>query len=256
VIEQTLDSVLSEGLLVDRKWLKERGFDRPAVDYYVRSGKIEAVTHGVYRKPGPPLKWQNVVYSLSELGYYLHVGHKSALSYHGYSHYLALGGNSGICLYCEPHLPKWVKTLNTSHEFIDMPRNPFKGSETGIEKVSFGTWDWPILYSTPERAFFELISSVTTSEEIKTIGLMMEGAVNLRPALLQRLLEECRQVKAKRLFLWIGREQNHGWYAHLDQRRIDIGKGKRQIVKGGILDMEYLITVPRSNGDEQTEPVF
>jgi len=84
--EVDIGRALPEGLVVDRTWLQERGFDRPAVDYFIRSGKLEAVAHGVYRKPGPALKWQNVVYSLSELGYRLHVGHLSALAFHGFSH--------------------------------------------------------------------------------------------------------------------------------------------------------------------------
>lgn len=81
-----------------------------------------------------------------------------------------------------------------------MPRNLFNTSATGIEEVPFGTWDWPIRYSSHERAFLELTSTVTTAEDIQQTGLMLECAANLRPALLQKLLEECRQVKAKRLF--------------------------------------------------------
>ncbi len=79
----TLDFELFEGLLVDRAWLKGRGIENTNVDYYLRSGKLEAVVHGIYRKPGPPLKWQNVVYSLTLLGYDVHVGHMTALTYHG-----------------------------------------------------------------------------------------------------------------------------------------------------------------------------
>jgi len=97
---------------------------------------------------------------------------------------------------------------------------------------------------------------VTTAEEIQHSGLMPEGAANLGPRLLQKLLEECRQVKAKRLFLWLAREQNHAWYLHIDKGKIDLGKGKRQIGKGGILDEEYLITVPGRDENEQAEPVF
>lgn len=253
---QTIDSVLQEGLIVDRKWLKYRGIDRSKVDYYLRSGKLEAVAHGIYRKPGPPLKWQNIVYSLTELGYYLHLGHKTALSHHGFRHSLALSGNSYVLLYCDSSFPKWANNVDTGYEFIDMSRNPFNERETGIEEVPFGTWDWPIPYSSPERAFLELTSTVTTVEEIQNAGLMMEGAANLRPSLLQLLLEECRQVKAKRLFLWLAREQSHAWYDYINQSRIDLGEGKRQIVKGGILDEQYLITVPRRDEDEQAEPVF
>ena len=57
-----------------------------------------------------------------------------------------------------------------------MPRDPFNKSETGLEEVPFGTWDWPIPYSSPERAFLELTSTLTLAEEIQNAELMLEGA--------------------------------------------------------------------------------
>ena len=85
-----LDSILQEGLLVDRKWLGQYGIEATAVDYYLRTGKIDALAHGLYRKPLPPLKWQNVTYSLTLLGHDVHIGHMTALEHHGYVHYLKL----------------------------------------------------------------------------------------------------------------------------------------------------------------------
>ena len=251
-----LDAALQEGLLVDRAWLQNHGFDRPAVDYYLRSGKLEAVAHGVYRKPGPALKWRNVVFSLTELGYRLHVGHLSALAFHGFQHYLELGNEVEVRLYSDRRLPGWVHDVPTPSRFVEMVRNPFVDFELGVEDVPFGTWDWPIKYASPERAFLELTSTVSSTEEIRRAELMMEGAANLRPTLLHSLLQECRQVKAKRLFLWIAREQGHPWYRYIDQAQIDLGSGKRQIVKGGVMDDEFLITVPGKDEDGQTEPVF
>jgi len=251
-----LDAVLREGLLVNRPWLQDHGFDRPAIDYYLRAGKLEAVAHGVYRKPGPALKWQNVVYSLSELGYRVHVGHLSALAFHGFQHYLKLEGDVEVRLFRDRRLPGWVHNAPTATSFVEMVRNPFRDLELGVEDVPFGTWDWPIRYASPERAFLELTSTVSSAEEIRQAQFMMEGAANLKPTLLQSLLQECRQVKTKRLLLWIAREQGHPWYRHIDPAKIDLGSGKRQIVKGGVLDDEFLITVPGKNEDGQTEPVF
>ena len=80
---QPIESCLPEGQIVDRDWLKRHGFERPLVDYYLRSGALEAVARGVYRRPGPPLKWEHVVYSLQALGYPVHVGGRSALEFAG-----------------------------------------------------------------------------------------------------------------------------------------------------------------------------
>ncbi len=41
-----LYTLLQDGLLVDRTWLYERGIKSTAVDYYVRSGELEAIAHG------------------------------------------------------------------------------------------------------------------------------------------------------------------------------------------------------------------
>ncbi len=252
----SLDTIMQEGVLVNRKWLKAKGVERPAIDYYLRSGKLEAVVRGVYRKPGPPLKWQNVMYSLQLLGYQVHVGHLSALQYHGFQHYLSFGSIDQISLYCDSSLPSWIKEFD-QFSFTQMDQSPFAyRSSQGIEEIPFGTWDWPISYSIPERAFIELMSTIKTAEDISQAQMMLEGAANLRPRVLQDLLEQCRQIKAKRLFLWMARTSGHAWYAQIDKKRINLGSGKRQIVAEGVLDKEFLITVPKEASGGQTESIF
>ncbi|TAH55669.1 MAG: hypothetical protein EWM48_10175 [Sphaerochaeta sp.] len=252
----TLDSVLQEGLLVDRKWLGNHGIKATAVDYHLRTGKIEALVHGLYRKPGPPLKWEQVVYSLIELGHDVHVGHMTALAYHGYEHYLRLGAAQPIRLYGSLPLPSWVEKVKIDPGFMPMKRDPLSGDPTGIVDVPFGTWDWPIPYSTPERSFIELASTIKTREEILQAKVMMEGASNLRPDLLQALLRSCGSVQAKRLFLWLARTTGHGWYRYIDLALLDLGAGKRQIVPGGVLDPQFMITVPKEIQNGQQEPIF
>ena len=39
---KSLESCLPDGQVVDRAWLKLRGFDRPRVDSFVRSGALQA----------------------------------------------------------------------------------------------------------------------------------------------------------------------------------------------------------------------
>jgi hypothetical protein len=61
---------------------------------------------------------------------------------------------------------------------------------------------------------------------------------------LQKLLEDCKSVKVKRLFFFFADRHNHAWLKRLDRSRIDLGKGKRMLVRGGKLDPTYEITVP------------
>ncbi len=74
----------------------------------------------------------------------------------------------------------------------------------------------------------------------------MENVGTLRPQLVQLLLEQCRSVKVKRLFLWSAEHVGHAWAEQVDPKRVDLGCGKRQLYKGGSLDPKYEITVPQA----------
>ena len=74
----------------------------------------------------------------------------------------------------------------------------------------------------------------------------MEGLRNLSPRRLHGMLADCRNIKVKRLFLWFAERHNHAWLQKLDRSGIDLGKGKRMLVRGGKLDTKYNITVPES----------
>lgn len=69
---------------------------------------------------------------------------------------------------------------------------------------------------------------------------------NLRPKLVQDLLEICSSIKVKRLFLCLAERIGHEWFHYLDLTKIDLGRGKRSIVKGGRYDSKYQITIPRA----------
>jgi len=63
---------------------------------------------------------------------------------------------------------------------------------------------------------------------------------------LQTLLVDCRSVKVKRLFFFFADRHRHAWLKRLDRSVIDLGSGKRMLVKGGRFDAEHLITVPET----------
>jgi hypothetical protein len=98
--------------------------------------------------------------------------------------------------------------------------------------------------STPERAILELLNEVPQRETFHQADMLMDGLRNLSPRRLQTLLVECRSVKVKRLFLWFAERHHHAWLHKLDRRRIDLGHGKRMLVRGGKLDKKFNITVP------------
>ena len=74
--------------------------------------------------------------------------------------------------------------------------------------------------------------------------MLMEGMANLSPRRMQKLLEDCRNVKVKRLFLFFADRHPHAWLKRLDRSTITLGDGKRMLVRGGKLNKTYQITVP------------
>lgn len=83
-----------------------------------------------------------------------------------------------------------------------------------------------------------------TNDGIEYALELMHGLSTLRPEVVQALLQACRSIKVKRLFLWAAEAAQHHWLELLNLNTIDLGKGKRQLYKGGRLDTKYQITVP------------
>ena len=74
--------------------------------------------------------------------------------------------------------------------------------------------------------------------------LLMENLTTLRPKVIQELLESCQSVKVKRLFLVLAEHVNHPWVKRLNVEKIDLGKGKRVVGKGGYYNPKYQLSLP------------
>ncbi|WP_319521885.1 type IV toxin-antitoxin system AbiEi family antitoxin domain-containing protein [uncultured Desulfosarcina sp.] len=252
-----MEQTLPEGQLVDRAWLQARGFNRPRVDYALRAGKLTAVAHGIYRRPGPALKWEHVVYSLNQMGYPVRVGGRTALELQGLAHYLPLGDTQYIDLYGGRKVPIWVQSFQASFRFtIHTPQLFGPLPEAAVHHRPFGAWDWPIPFSRPELALLELMAGVRHGADFSMADKFFEAAVNLRPGLLRDLLLSCTQVKAKRLFLWFSDRHGHAWRQALDTQGVDLGRGKRLLVRGGAYDAAYQITVPREMAVSEEQSIY
>lgn len=255
---------LPEGLLVDAGWLEDNGFSRSLRSQYVDGGWLEQPARGVYRRPRGPLAWEQVVISLQAmLDLPVSVGGRTALEFQGYAHYLRQT-QQDIHLYSATKLPGWLHKLPLKARFLTHNRSRFlpdtglAGSGVSLSMtpddypalpgalrvMQWGEWKWPLVISSAERAFLELLDELPTRETFHDVDMIMEGLVNLSPRRLQPLLEQATSVKVKRLFLYFADRHRHQWAAHLNRDRITLGKGKRALVKGGRLDRTYNITIP------------
>jgi hypothetical protein len=242
---------LPEGLLATAAWLKEKGYSDQLLKKYRETGWLVSPTHGVYRRPGPPLKWQHVVYSLGQmLERPPHVGGLSALELRGYAHYLKPRGPGTIHLYGEKKLPGWVAKVKLKERFVE--HRDRLGLLTGeLVTEPWGPWDWDLVFSTPEQAILEFLDEVPKRQSVEHADEMLGGLADLSSRRLLKLLGACRSVKVKRLFLALASRHSHTWVKPVveaaDREEIDLGKGKRMLVPGGKLHPKYLITLPETS---------
>ena len=270
---------LPDGLIVDAAWLQRHGYSSALRSKYATNGWLDQVARGVYRRPtatfpadgeNETLRWQNVVVSLQTLlEYPAIVGGRTALELHGFAHYLSVHGTREIHLYSDKPLPGWLARLNLDMRFVfHNARKLFRNEplarglsalssnlqtneqhnldplHAGLVHRPWGQRDWPLTLSSPERAILELMDGIPAHETFHQVDVLMEGLSNLSPQRLNKLLVDCRSVKVKRLFMWFAERHNHAWLRKLERDGIDLGRGKRMIVRGGKLDPRFNITVP------------
>jgi len=259
-----LERALPEGLLVDASWLERQGYYRSQRSQYVSAGWLAQPARGVFCRPRGVVSWEQVVISLQTLlELPVSVGGRSALELQGYAHYLPQIQKC-IHLYSDKKLPGWLSKLDITQTFIfhnrlrylpEVKLSPqplsltesLSESETldGALRIDYwGQWKWPLVMSTPERAYLELLDELPQKETFHMADVIMEGLVNVSPRRMQSLLETCKSVKVKRLFFFFAERHQHRWLAHINHEKIDIGKGKRMLVKDGRFDTKYQITVP------------
>jgi len=264
-----LEKDLPEGLLVDAAWLEKKGYYGSQRKQYVDRGWLEQPAHRVYRRTRGQLRWEQVVISLQTLlEQPVVVGGRTALELQGFAHYLPQEQKE-IHLYGQKPLPTWLPTLplpqkfifhRTGHLFRNDPITRGLGSiawnlQTGIgvstdqihgqfNVMPWGQWDWPLTVSVAERAMLEMLDELPEKESFHQADMLMEGLATLSPRRLEKLLVDCKSVKVKRLFFFFADRHQHRWLAHLDRSKIDLGSGKRMLVRGGKLDATYQITVP------------
>jgi hypothetical protein len=238
-----------KGTVATARWLQKNGVYRQLARQYVSSGWMEPLGHGAFVRDGEKVNWLGGLYALqTQLGLRVHVAASSALSLKGLGHFLPLGESGEVLLFGDrPNkLPAWFVRhpwgVRVSYHAPKLFSLSVPASFTTVEQGAF-----QVRISAPERAMLEVLHLATTNAAMDHAIELMTGLNTLRPRVVQSLLEGCRSVKVKRLFLWAAEEANHAWFGRLAVGRVDLGSGKRQAYRGGRLDAKYQITVPRKD---------
>ena len=140
------------------------------------------------------------------------------------------------------NLPVWFQNYNWGVEFKHY-QSGFLPKDFGLTQIE--NKNFTLLVSNAARALMECLYPTPKYQDLFECYELMEGLNNLRPKEVQKLLEACTSVKVKRLFLSLADKAGHSWFNYIDVDKIDLGKGKRSIVKSGVYVPKYQITVPQ-----------
>jgi hypothetical protein len=256
-IRKKLHLIIPEGSFVTRHWLLNQGINHHTIDNLVKSVQLEVVRKGIYKRPFTKLSWQGVVLALQQMyDFDVVIGGLTALELQGYAHYLPLNKSSQIHLFSKRSLPDWTSSVVEGTNFVchlqsDLQsRAHLKNGFNSILKGNTFLFPWRdelpgLEMSDPERAILELLVDVPNEISFENAEQILQGMTSLSPNKLNELLLVCDNIRVRRLFLWMAERQNHQWFKKLNLADISLGSGNRVLLKGGVLNKKYKITVPQ-----------
>lgn len=215
------------GSPVTSEELAAMGVSADLAVHYVRAGWLTRLARGVFARPDTPLELHPSLRLLERRPKGLHVGGKSALDWHGVRHNVAQQPQLQLYGWASSSLPSWfTERFPSSYHRLRL----FDERPDALLRVSrFQHKPEGPLVSDPERAVLELLSDVGVRQTLQEARDLLEGTPSLRAAVLQELLARCKQVKAVRLCLTLGRELGLPWAAKLDPKRLPTGSDQRWV---------------------------
>jgi hypothetical protein len=242
-LKMLLEEHVPETVLL-ASYLEKKGISHDLQKYYRRSGWLSSIGTGAFKRPKESVGWQGALYGLqTQINMQVHVGGLTALSLHGTAHYLRLGPET-VSLFSpqKTNVPAWFKAYDWNSAITHVKTSMLPPS---IGLIDFKEKNFSIRISSPERAILECLFLAPDKLDLVECYQIMEGLTNLRPKLMQELLEACASVKVKRLFLYMAEKAGHQWLSYIDQSDISVGEGDRSIVKGGVYISTFRISVPK-----------
>ena len=235
---------LPRGSVLLPSWLLSQGYSYELQQSYRKSNWLKSIGKGAMLKSGDPLVLTGALSALQNVeNLNIHVGGRSALELQGLAHYLQINNpKTTLFVNSRAKLPLWFTNNNWNTETIIFRLSLFENETLGMADFQEGELIMKI--SNPARAIMECLTLCPDKFPLQESFELMEGLGALRPAKVQELLENCKSLKVKRLFLYFAEKANHSWFKYLDVSKIDLGVGKRSLVESGVLIPKYKLVLP------------
>ncbi|MCH2057485.1 MAG: type IV toxin-antitoxin system AbiEi family antitoxin [Thalassotalea sp.] len=237
-------SIAPSGVVLSSAWLVNQGYSLDLQKRYKKSKWFKSFGRGALIRNEDTVDYLGGIQALqNQLGLSVHPAAKTALILQGKSHYLEFSTQK-VQLFSTSSetLPTWFKNYDWGVK-VENNASSFLPPDIGIMEYQHKSFE--IKVSSPVRAIMECLYLAPNEQPLLEVYELIEGLNNIRPVTAQKLLESCTSVKVKRLFLYMAEKAGHEWLTYINQDKIELGKGKRQIVSDGVYVSKYQITVPK-----------
>lgn len=249
--ESKLNSMITQmpaGTVLTLAWLKQHGVSYKLAWWYVQSRWLERVGSEAYKRYGDKVGWVGALSALqSQLYAPVHIGAKTALELLGQAHYIPVHGLKRVILFNRSNfkVPLWFrKPMMWGVEFRIHQASLFQEEAQNLGIITRTIDGINVYLSGPERAALEILYLVPNKQSYDEAFKLIESLALLRPNLVQPLLEKCKSIKVKRLFLYLADKFQHPWLSRLEVSKINLGYGNRRIGRGGCYDSQYQLSLP------------
>lgn len=240
-LNQLLVSATKNGLFFS-DWLRKKGYSDQLIRKYRQSGWLATLDKGVMYRTGDSLSSFAALSCYNEqLNKEVRVAAHSALELFGFNHYVPMGKPLLVVAYPNSTIPKWM-----SNDNFDKTIKPFSTRMIDSPQTSTMQIDGvEVLVSSPEQAFMECLLLAPDQYNYMDLYYIMEQLTSLRADVVQILLENIKNQRVKRVFLYMAEKAGHYWFDMLDMDKINLGTSKQQLVENGAYIKKYKITIPK-----------
>jgi len=236
---------IPKGLVLLSPWLVSEGYPYELQQRYRNGGWLKSIGRGAMLKSGDSLALSGAITALQiQENRNIHIGGRSALELLGLAHYLQIH-SAEITLFGDnkSSLPLWFTNNQWDRKTKIYSVSLFKDSETGLTNYQDGELTMKI--SNAVGAMMECLSLCPNHFPLTEAYELMEGLATLRPDQTQALLEQCKSVKVKRLFLYFAEKVGHKWFKYINTNAIDMGSGIRSLYREGAFVSKYQLILPK-----------
>ena len=234
-----------KGLVLLSPWLASEGYPYELQQRYRTGGWLKSIGKGAMVKTGDSLVLSGAITALQkQANLNVHIGGRSALELLGLAHYLQVNTQeTTVFVESKTPMPLWFTNNQWDTKLKIFTTSLFKEKEVGLTDFQDGELTMKI--SNAACATMECLSLCPHQLPLTEAYELVEGLTSLRPAQVQTLLEQCKSVKVKRLFLYFAERAGHSWVKYIDTKQIDLGSGVRSLANEGTFVTKYHLVLPK-----------